>query len=131
MILLDTDHCISVIRGSEKVRAKLNEHLQLEPAISVITVGELYFGAMRSQRPTSNTKSCKAFIATVNVLPLTTDIMIQFAEEKARLAADGNLIEDLDLLIASTAIFHDLELATHNTSHFSRFMNLRLVDWIA
>ena len=37
----------------------------------------------------------------------------------------------IDLMIASTALVHDLTLVTHNTSHFARIPGLRLADWLA
>jgi predicted nucleic acid-binding protein len=36
------------------------------------------------------------------------------------------LIPDMDLLIAATALEHDLTLVTRNLSHFSRIPELRL-----
>lgn len=40
---------------------------------------------------------------------------------------DGNLIPDLDLLIASTALEHALVLLTRNRRHFQRIPQLRLL----
>lgn len=36
-----------------------------------------------------------------------------------------------DLLIAATAIVHDLTLVTHDLSHFQRVPKLRVADWLA
>lgn len=44
-------------------------------------------------------------------------------------ALRGMLIPDLDLLIASTAIVHNLTLMTRNTRHFSRIAELTLYQW--
>ena len=38
----------------------------------------------------------------------------------------GQLIPDLDLLIAATALHHDLTLLTRNIRHFNRIPELRL-----
>ncbi len=37
----------------------------------------------------------------------------------------------IDLLIAATALVHDLTLVTHNTKDFARIPDLRIEDWIA
>jgi len=34
-----------------------------------------------------------------------------------------------DLLIASIALANDVTLITHNTSEFSRILNLKIEDW--
>jgi predicted nucleic acid-binding protein len=36
----------------------------------------------------------------------------------------------MDLLIAATAIVHDLTLVTRNVTDFQGIPNLRLVDWL-
>jgi len=54
----------------------------------------------------------------------------QFSGTKALLRAQGNLIEDFDLLLAATAIVYDLILVTNNTAHFDRVPRLKLVHWL-
>lgn len=36
----------------------------------------------------------------------------------------------MDLLIAATALAHDLTLVTHNTHDFAHVPGLRVVDWL-
>jgi len=131
MILLDTDHCVFFLRGRKEVRAAFEAHGPEKPAISIITVGELYFGALRSARPESNRQTCQAFIDRVTVVPLDQQVMLRFAQIKALLAARGEILEDPDLLIAATALRHEAPLVTHNASHFARIADLRLEDWCA
>ncbi len=40
----------------------------------------------------------------------------------------GQLIGNPDLLIAATALYHNLTLLTHNTRHFSRISGLQVED---
>ena len=68
MIPLDTDHCVFLLRGRNEVRAAFEAHGTEKPGISIITVGELYFGALRSARPESNREICQAFIDRVTVV---------------------------------------------------------------
>jgi tRNA(fMet)-specific endonuclease VapC len=49
-----------------------------------------------------------------------------FARTRADLRRSGQLIADLDLLIAATALHHDLTLLTRNVRHFARIPGLRL-----
>ena len=41
----------------------------------------------------------------------------------------GQLIPDVDILIAATALCHGLPVATRNVRHFSRFPGLLVEDW--
>ncbi len=52
--------------------------------------------------------------------------MDQFAVLRADLRRRGQLIPDLDLLIAATALSHDLALLTRNVRHFARIPGLRI-----
>lgn len=48
---------------------------------------------------------------------------------KANLRQQGLLIEDFDLLIAATALVHNLILVTNNTKHHSRVPGLGIENW--
>ena len=41
----------------------------------------------------------------------------------------GNIIADLDLMIASIAIHHNKTLVTNNFKHFDRLKQLKLENW--
>lgn len=111
MILLDTDHCVFVIRGH--------------------AVGELYFGAIRSKAPERNLSECDQFLQDANLVSLDRETMLRFAEIKQVLWQQGAKLEDPDLLIAATAIRHRMTLVTHNTQHYARIGGLTLEDWAA
>jgi tRNA(fMet)-specific endonuclease VapC len=52
--------------------------------------------------------------------------MERFAETRAYLRRRGQRIADFDLLIAATALHHDLTLLTFNLRHFERVPDLKL-----
>jgi predicted nucleic acid-binding protein len=52
--------------------------------------------------------------------------MLRFAEVRSFLRRRGQLIPDFDLLIAATALHHDLTLLTFNRRHFLRVPDLKL-----
>jgi predicted nucleic acid-binding protein len=52
--------------------------------------------------------------------------MERFAFIRGELRANGQLIGDADLLIAATALEHDLTLVTQNLHHFNRIPGLKL-----
>jgi tRNA(fMet)-specific endonuclease VapC len=41
----------------------------------------------------------------------------------------GQPIDDIDLLIAGTAMANGLVVVTHNRKHFDRIMGLEIEDW--
>jgi tRNA(fMet)-specific endonuclease VapC len=129
MILLDTDHCIFFVRGHPKVVAAFAAHVADEPAVSIITLGELYFGALRSARKTENLQKVSEFINRVTTVELDRTTMLKFAEIKADLFARGQPLEDPDLLIAACALIQDAPVITHNSSHFARIPGLSIEDW--
>ena len=45
------------------------------------------------------------------------------------LKRSGQLIPDVDILIAATALLHSLPIVTRNVRHFSRFPNLIIENW--
>lgn len=96
--------------------------------ISIITLGELLYGAKKADDPEiSATKlEISLKILGLEVINLTKEIMIEFAITKARLEKLGTRLEDFDLLIAATAKVHSLILITNNIRHFSRIPNLQV-----
>jgi tRNA(fMet)-specific endonuclease VapC len=63
------------------------------------------------------------------VLPLTDDIIVQAADLYALLHQAGQLISDADILIAATALKHNLVMVTENVNHFRRIPGLSIESW--
>lgn len=59
-------------------------------------------------------------------LGLSDPIMERFAETRATLRRRGQIIPDFDILIAATALHHDLTMLTFNLRHFERVPDLRI-----
>lgn len=66
------------------------------------------------------------FLGDYVILPITDSIAESFAQERAALRRQGQLIPDMDLLIAATALSRDLTLLTRNVRHFARIPPLRI-----
>jgi predicted nucleic acid-binding protein len=64
-------------------------------------------------------------------LPFTDAVAQTYAQLHARLKTKGQPRPALDLLIAATAVHHDLVLATLNVKDFFEIPDLRLEDWSA
>jgi tRNA(fMet)-specific endonuclease VapC len=66
---------------------------------------------------------------TSTLLPLTDEVVVRAARIYGDLHRAGRLIDDADILIAATALVHDLTLVTNNRAHFERSPGLRIVSW--
>ena len=55
--------------------------------------------------------------------------VVRAAEIYVDLKQKGRLISDADILIAATALTHDLILVTNNTAHFQRVPGLQVQSW--
>lgn len=128
MKILDSDHCIAILRE------QLNPQRWISPAeelaITSISIGELTHGAYKSANPARNLARLDVLLATLTPLPFGEQAAYQFGQIKAELERKGIRLADLDLQIASVALQYNAPLVTHNQSHFSRIPNLQLEDWL-
>ena len=128
--LLDTDTCVFWLRGNESVRSHLAAVGPQEIGISVITLGELRYGAACSAQPEANHQTIDGFVCGTTIVGVDAETAATFGDVKAQLRKQGTLIEDFDLVIGATALVHGLTLVTSNERHFSRIPTLPLDDWV-
>ncbi len=129
MKILDTDVCIEVLRGNERVLERRQRALD-EVATTWITACELAFGAAKSRAPEKNQTLVTEFLATLSVVGLDFPAAERFGRLKARMEQGGNIIADADLLIAAITLARGASLVTGNLRHYARLDGLRLEDWI-
>jgi predicted nucleic acid-binding protein len=111
MNLLDTDRVIDIM-----------ENNNYSPAIiSPITLLEVLRGIDDKKRPLAKQLLEESF----TVLNLDNNIIETYCKIYRKLKQEGNLLPDADLLIAATAIAHDLTLETKD-AHFARLKSLGL-----
>ena len=127
--LLDTNICVFYIRGQYALNKKFETVGFDNCYISEITLAELKYGAECSGRVVENRRLIAEFAKEINILPVF-DCLDIYAQEKAKLRKSGNLIDDFDLLIASTAIFNELTLVTNNLNHFDRIKDVVIENWV-
>jgi len=124
--LIDTDVAISHLRSSDVLIQILRQLPDPRRAVSIITVAELYDGAFSTVAPDARIAEIQHFLGSSMTLPVTEPITMVFGELRAYLRRRGQLIEDFDLMIAATALHHDLTVITFNRRHFERIPDLRL-----
>lgn len=121
--LADTDVLIDHLRGKKKLDPTL---LEGGVSISIITYGELLYGAEKSANKEKAKRTVLDFIEnlSIKIANLSEEIMQKYATIKTGLEKKGQKLDDFDLLIASTAMSGSLVLLTRNIKHFSRIKNL-------
>lgn len=131
MYLIDTDILIFFLKGNEKVVRGFRERASVPKALSVVSYGELYYGAMRSARREENLARIRRLCELIPVLDASWSVMETYGSLKASLHEKGNPMDDFDLIIASTALTHGLRLITNNLRHYARIPGLEVENWSA
>jgi tRNA(fMet)-specific endonuclease VapC len=127
--LIDTDILIYSLKGTLKVQKNFTLNKNSPKSISVITYGELIFGAKKSNNREKNLATVYRIGELFPVIELTKGIVETFGEVKASLQKTGKSLEDFDLLIGSTALYLNYTLVTNNVKHFSKIPDLRIENW--
>ncbi len=129
MYLLDTNIIIYSLKGNQTVQENLQMRRNDSLCVSVISLMELYYSAYKSQRVESNLAKVKTIEKTLKVIQAGEEIVELFGMLKAQLEAKGQSVDDFDLMIASTALAHNLILVTNNIRHFQKIEGLKLENW--
>ena len=124
--LVDSDRVADWLKGRPDAVELLTRLSADGLFISIVTYGEIYEGIYFGRDPVGQERGFQHFLRTTPVLPLSRTVWRRFARIRGELRARGQLIGDMDLLIAATALVHDLTLVTRNRSHFERIAGLNL-----
>ena len=122
--LIDTDWMVDVLKGKAEAIQLLDWVADQGAAISIITYAELLEGIVGFPQREIRERQLEALIASIDVLPIDFDVARRFAVSAVALRQGGVSIPDLDLLIAATALRHDLTLVSRDR-HFERIPDLR------
>jgi len=128
--LLDTNIVSAFIRGDASVAKNARKYLQEHKrfTLSIIT----YYELMRGIKAIDSDKKSimfQDFIRECSLIELDHFIAEKAAEIYDSLRRKGQLIEDADILIAATALVHDLIMVTGNIRHFERIPGLSMENW--
>jgi tRNA(fMet)-specific endonuclease VapC len=129
--LLDTNICIYVARSHPATVAR--RFARAAPGslgISIITWGELCFGAAKSNDPSRAYSPLEQFSRMVMVLPLPAEAGPHYGAVRAALQKAGTPIGNNDLWIAAHARALGVPLVSNNLHEFERVPGLKLENWI-
>jgi tRNA(fMet)-specific endonuclease VapC len=130
--LLDTNICIYLRQNRPpEVTARFRRLQHGDAVLSVITYGELRYGAERSQRRAAALASLASLVSLLPVLALPEEAGAAYGEIRAALESRGQTIGNNDLWIAAHAKSASLILVTNNEREFRRIPALRIQNWAA
>ena len=127
--LIDTDILIYSLKNNLIVNDNFKKYINYPKYISVISYGELYFGARKSKNIEKNTAVVKRISEIFQIIEIDKNIMEVFGELKAKLQKTGSIIDDFDLIIGSTALSLNCILVTNNEKHFQQIKGLKIENW--
>jgi tRNA(fMet)-specific endonuclease VapC len=124
--LIDTDWVIDHLNAVAEVTRRLKE---LEPqglALSIISAAELWEGVYFSRDQKRSQVMLEAFLSGVTILNLDEEVCKRFGHLRGSMRKRGQVMGDFDLLIAATALRHNLTLLTNNRKHFAGIAGLQI-----
>lgn len=128
--MLDTDICIYISRRRPSVVKERFERLKPGQVImSVITYGELYYGASKSNQRAEALAELGKTVRDIPVEDLTSTAAQAYGEIRATLEKQGQMIGNNDLWIAAHAMALDVTLATNNDREFLRVTGVSVENW--
>jgi tRNA(fMet)-specific endonuclease VapC len=122
--LLDSNIVIDIFRGRTKTIDKVKEIDSIY--IPVIVLGELYFGANKSNQTPKRILEIEQLEKTVIILDITKITARVYGEIKEKLRAKGTLIPENDIWIASIAKENNLPIVTRD-KHFKHVEGIKIV----
>jgi tRNA(fMet)-specific endonuclease VapC len=129
--LLDTNICIYIAKHNPpKVRERFLALAASDLAMSIITYGELCFGAEKSQNPSQTRQIIERLAEAIQVEALTPEVGIHYGEIRGQLQKAGTMIGNNDLWIAAHARAKGWTLVSNNLREFERVEGLTLENWV-
>ena len=128
--LLDTNIFIYIAKHNPPaVRERFSRHTADELAMSVVTLGELRFGAEKSQSRERALAVVSQLESMMQIAPLTAATGEHYGQIRAALQQRGEMIGNNDLWLAAHARAEGWILVTNNEREFGRVEGLQLENW--
>ena len=129
--LIDTNICIYISKRHPPEVLERFKHLQVGAvAMSLITYGELRYGAEKSRYHEQALEKLAGLVELVPVLPMDPNVGQHYGSVRNVLARSGTPIGANDLWIAAHASAEGLVLVSNNLKEFSRVEGLKTENWV-
>ncbi len=128
--LLDTNICIYIRQNRpEEVLRRFRKLRPGEAVLSVITYGELLYGAAKSRERSQALARLRELVGVLPATALPETAADAYGIVRADLESKGQMIGNNDLWIAAHALAAGLILVTNNEKEFRRVRGLKVQTW--
>lgn len=129
-MILDTSFLVDVLRGESTVAEAVRTVDETGTAhVSSVTVTELWEGIRLADSSDRERTVTENLLTDVRELPFDRDCAATAGEINATLHRDGTPSETAAVMIAATALVHDVPVVTDNTDHFERIDDLETLTY--
>jgi tRNA(fMet)-specific endonuclease VapC len=129
--LLDTNICIYIARQRPPEVANRFARLAAgSVGMSLVTFGELRFGAEKSARREESMATLNRLVEFIPVLAADAAVGEAYGALRAQLERAGTPIGNNDLWIAAHALCLGVTLVSNNTREFERVPGIVLENWV-
>ena len=124
--LLDSNIIIDIFRGDKKAISRIKRLYVVY--VPVIVIGELYYGANKSDQTPKRKLEVEQLEEMVTVLNITRSTARIYGEIKDKLRAKGRPIPENDIWIAAISLEHQLTLITKD-KHFENVEGINIEEF--
>ena len=129
MYMFDTNIIDYLIRGSSPaLKNRFERENPDDFAVSAVVYAEILCG-LRKIHGDKIAAKIRAFLENMRIVDFNDDAADMYAKIGAELEKSGTPIDNMDLLIAASAMAEGAVLVSHNTRHFSKIKDLQVEDW--
>lgn len=131
MACLETDFLIALIRKDKCALEKLKNLLDVGERITTtpLNAAELFKGAYLSEKVAENLIMIQGIFNRLELLDFPYKAAEYYGKIFAELKERGELIGDVDILVASIVLASNEHLLTRNIKHYERVTGLKLMEW--
>jgi tRNA(fMet)-specific endonuclease VapC len=109
-LLLDTNIVAALFENDPAVTGRLTDRSRVY--LSATVLGELYFGALKSKRPSENLRRIHDLLSGVALVECDAEVALAYGTIKDELRLKGRPIPDNDVWIAAAARCYGLSLVS-------------------
>ncbi|MFC6718007.1 PIN domain-containing protein [Natrialbaceae archaeon GCM10025810] len=129
-MILDTSFLVDVLRGDDSVKAAVRTVDERGPVqVSSVTMMELWEGIHYADSSERERAVVRNALRDLREVPFDRDCAMAAGEIAAPLQQRGSPIETADVMIAATALAHDVPVVTNNVDHFERIDELEILTY--
>ena len=128
--MLDIDICSYIMREKPIQVLKRFDSYEMEQfCISVVSYAEFIYGVKKSSNPEKHQRLVENFILHVDIIPWDCSAAEHYGQIRKELESRGQIVGNMDLMIAAHARSQGMTIVTNNERHFGRITGLRIENW--